>query len=435
MSSSFERTPIANHTKMSACLDAIAQRVCMENPSFHEKSTREKVLVLLQYLSSQQLIGVRQKESYHDLQNNFIGIALLGPDHASLPLISAAIFSSVAKRLGLNAHPCAFPFHVLSIIHAPTGQDLHGNVVPANAPHETMYVDPFQSTEEVSVEDLLKELKQMGTATTTHATYLGATAPPEMVLRTGRNILNSVQHLNTQAGGFGTRSRLAVPDVDNAFYAALWGSIMIGDNNEVAYRRRRNYLQHIIQHFESHNPNDVSLVEKYIMPLFEGHEEHEQLRDIVRATKGTDMMPKTSKRRTPEIAHDVKYKIGQVFRHKRYQYEGVITGWDVKCSASEDWIVQMRVNDLDRGANQSFYHVLCVSPYMDISAEAADVFSWVSSGGESSAPYRYVAEDNILIITPDYPEPLMWVAGRHFKRWDKVMHCFISNVRDEYPDD
>ena len=29
----------------------------------------------------------------------------------------------------------------------------------------------------------------------------------------------------------------------------------------------------------------------------------------------------------------------------------------------------------------------------------------------------------------------MKLAGRHFKRWDGDAHIFVSNVRDEYPDD
>ena len=48
---------------------------------------------------------------------------------------------------------------------------------------------------------------------------------------------------------------------------------------------------------------------------------------------------------------------------------------------------------------------------------------------------RYVAEDNIEIITPEVPHSLMDLAGRYFKRWNKETHRFISNIKDEYPDD
>jgi len=47
-----------------------------------------------------------------------------------------------------------------------------------------------------------------------------------------------------------------------------------------------------------------------------------------------------------------------MFQHKRYGYEGVIVGWDPKCAAPEEWIMQMGVDSLARGRHQSFYHVM-----------------------------------------------------------------------------
>ena len=54
--------------------------------------------------------------------------------------------------------------------------------------------------------------------------------------------------------------------------------------------------------------------------------------------------------------------------------------------------------------------------------------------GEDKA-VRYVAQENIEIITPEIPHNLMPLAGRHFKRWDKEIRTFVSNIKDEYPDD
>lgn len=48
---------------------------------------------------------------------------------------------------------------------------------------------------------------------------------------------------------------------------------------------------------------------------------------------------------------------------------------------------------------------------------------------------RYVAEENIEAVYSDPPAQLMQVAGRYFKRWDADKRVFVSNVRDEYPDD
>ena len=59
-----------------------------------------------------------------------------------------------------------------------------------------------------------------------------------------------------------------------------------------------------------------------------------------------------------------------------------------------------------------------------------------SPGYEASV--RYVAEENIEIITPDLSESstvLFKLAGKHFKKWDPSTRTFVSNIRDEYPDD
>jgi F-box protein 21 len=48
---------------------------------------------------------------------------------------------------------------------------------------------------------------------------------------------------------------------------------------------------------------------------------------------------------------------------------------------------------------------------------------------------RYVAEENIMVLEEDPSTQLLKLAGRYFKRWDKEEKVFVSNIRDEYPDD
>lgn len=35
----------------------------------------------------------------------------------------------------------------------------------------------------------------------------------------------------------------------------------------------------------------------------------------------------------------------------------------------------------------------------------------------------------------ELPSSLVAVAGKHFKRWDEETRTFVSNIRDEYPED
>ncbi len=46
-----------------------------------------------------------------------------------------------------------------------------------------------------------------------------------------------------------------------------------------------------------------------------------------------------------------------------------------------------------------------------------------------------MAEENIEIVEQDPGEQLMALAGKYFKRWDQNTKSFVSNIKDEYPDD
>lgn len=45
-------------------------------------------------------------------------------------------------------------------------------------------------------------------------------------------------------------------------------------------------------------------------------------------------------------------------RHIRYGYSCVIVFWDPTCQATDEWVERMGVRNLERGADQPFYHVL-----------------------------------------------------------------------------
>ena len=45
--------------------------------------------------------------------------------------------------------------------------------------------------------------------------------------------------------------------------------------------------------------------------------------------------------RTNRAKPEIKYRIGQVIKHKRWGYRAVIVGWDHQASAPEEWIKQV----------------------------------------------------------------------------------------------
>jgi F-box protein 21 len=184
-----------------------------------------------------------------------------------------------------------------------------------------------------------------------------------MVLRTARNIMNSVQTIRqTEAGMRGIQASWlnSSPDMDNAFYATIWAMLILGSNNDppsASTIRRRQYLPYLLEHFQTHFPWDVTLLEHYVVPMFRDQPEGQRLRQFVRSMHQVDAMRKPILSRN-EQSVNVKFKVGQLFQHKRYSYEGVVTGWDVSCDAGEEWIQNMGVDRLSSGRNQAFYHVL-----------------------------------------------------------------------------
>ncbi|MCJ1414554.1 hypothetical protein MMC32_000881 [Xylographa parallela] len=411
--------------EISTRLDAIADAIRAEYTDINYQSPRQKAISIAIYLRANNLTGIKDLHQYQDLQNNFLGIALHEEDHPSLPLISTAIYCSLAKRLNLEAHACGFPLHVYTIVISTPGLDLDGNRLPPDSDEpQSMYMDPFRSDREILVTDLQAQLRSLGMPKDIHSHALAPASTSEIVLRSGRNILNSVQEAHRSAvarNGHGSNSHITLvssfPDMESAFYGALWATLLLGippdgDGPAVSTIEPRNLLQPIVQHFETHFPGDVSLIDDYIVPLFRDFGEYAQLRETVRVIRAGDSIPKLVHERTEETSDQVKYLVGQVFKHKRYNYMAVIIGWDAECAAPEHWISQMRVHELPLGRHQSFYHVLV-----------------------EDNSVRYVAEENIAIVTPEIPHNLMPLAGKHFKRWDKQARRFVSNLKDEYPDD
>ncbi|KAJ9194233.1 hypothetical protein DTO164E3_5632 [Paecilomyces variotii] len=388
-------------------LDRIIADLTHEEPDIRASTPRSRALAIASYLRRRKLTGIEEDRDYHSLEHNFLGIALADPGHNSLPLISAAIYCYVAQGLGLNARPCGFPFHVHVIIIPPRGLDMDGRILADGAQGEPMYMDPFRSTGETPVSSLRSQLNFLGASNIEQSVFLGESETSEIVLRCGKNILRSIQHMSLQPA-------LAIPSIDigSAKYAGLWSSmIFAGPSRPIELRQHLPWLMEL---FATDFPSDLYLIEECLVPLFQGLPEYEHLRESLHVMKAVDEIPRQIRRRTS--AHqNVKYRVGQVFRHRRYDYTAIITGWDAECGAGEQWMRQMGIDDLQAGRHQSFYHVLV-----------------------EDRSSRYVAEENIEIIKPDIselPPVFSTIAGKHFKRWDEHSRTYISNIRDEYPDD
>lgn len=339
--------------------DRIAEAIRARHPDFDDLSVRRKAVEVAKYLREHNLVGNPSQEDYHALRNNFISIALFDEPHTSLPLQSVAIYCSVARRLGIHAKPSNYPTHVHAVVEAPSHVTLDGKVrtLEHDAELEIMHMDPWRSSDEVPREDLTLRLSQMGAPPNQHAFHLGATSNLDLALRTGRNIMNSVQKARDEQRG--TTRRTTYPDIECAWYGMLWSMMILGDNNPAAtLHRRRQCLPYLADHFQNHFPEDLGLLESIICPMFHNEREFTVLMHLITTARERDQNARAPSPRTAEGI--VEFKIGQHFQHKRYGYRGFIIGWDFKCSADARWIQQMRVDDLPRGQEQPFYNVVYV---------------------------------------------------------------------------
>lgn len=109
----------------------------------------------------------------------------------------------------------------------------------------------------------------------------------------------------------------------------------------------------------------------------------------------------------------VAFRVGQVIKHNKFGYRGVIVGWDPKTKAPESWI---NVNhDNLEWRKRPNYAVL------------------VHTHDRSPAQITYVVEENIEIITDT--EIIHPDADDYFDGFDGAQYTFRPWLRDLYPHD
>lgn len=350
-------------------LDGLADAFKEAHPDWAQLSTRRRALLLVGFLRAAGYQGA-PGERYGQIQQNFIGLALSERNHEALPLITNVIFCSVAERLGMEASPCGYPYHIYSIVQAQPNTTLDGAHAPNSESPDVMYLDPFRSTEEVSRLDLEGQLRSMGASAASFATYLEAANPVEMVIRTARNIRRAVESGNgladPAASTIGIQYTHTHLNLHSALHAALWAWLYLERGDAVrggeeaggiALHRRRILISKVVQQCLEFYPWEIWLVERYMASLFHDLPEEGDFLYIIQREHTADRNKKALKRRG-EHTRDVKYRVGQCFKHKRYGYYGAVVGWDPYCNAGDDWMHAMNIDGLPNGRNQAFYNVL-----------------------------------------------------------------------------
>ncbi|KAF1811189.1 YccV-like-domain-containing protein [Eremomyces bilateralis CBS 781.70] len=396
-------------------LDDLAERFRQYTPEHGRLSTRETAVALAAFLRDQGFQGVPEAD-YHELRNRFIGIALRHPHHRALPLVNAAIYCGVARRLGITAHPTDFPLHIMVIVQASESKTLDGRPLTDEATDDQkrMFMDPFRDSREHSVEELRGLLSAMEVHPDSWPDFMTPASTIDLVLRNARNILNGLhrhRHYDfpQNIDPWGATGEAEHPTDEDLLYSSVWAQLMLSQQPQDVRRLADFYAVRL----QDERKYDVPLIEKYLLTEDGPHTQSTlTLSTVCTRTRLDDMRSVTVKRRNTAEVGRVKYRVGQMMKHARYGYTGLVVGWDSKCEQSEEWIRTMNVDALGGGRSQAFYLVR-------------------ASDGHT----KYVAEESIKVYMGEPSDRTMRGAGEFFQRFDQQTREFISNIRDEYPDD
>lgn len=330
-------------------LDAMATEFRKEYRLFNTWSTRQQALTLVQWLREKKgFLGLPMlmgESDYRNLRNCLIGHALSEDDHSSLPIISCAIFQQVATRLGLQADLVSYPGHVHVSVEPPTCFDADGNpLTPPTLNSGRIYFNPHGSSDEVSKALLRRRLVEVGWQGNPDA-VLESASIPETITRTANNIVATYNMATTLPDTHPSQPslrhlRAGYPDLnlEAAKYAYMWASIMMaGVTTPFWAVQVSTFLSHVLARSYQ---EDMWIVEKYLRPAYNrwretqpnvlnNHVTERELHYVLNSLRNIDnrVVDTTNRRYTQEIQQRVVYRVGDVFRHKRYGYVGVINGW------------------------------------------------------------------------------------------------------------
>ncbi|KAK4161669.1 hypothetical protein QBC43DRAFT_323399 [Cladorrhinum sp. PSN259] len=445
-------------------LDEYAERFRSENSQFKSLTTRGKAVSLVRWLRRNNLVGTELPgASFRNLRNCFIGHALSDETHPALPIISSAIYVCVAERLGLVATCLSFPSHVHAAVFAPPGEDPDGN--PTSNPEKTnlarVYIDPYGSDQEVTVRDLRLKLQEFGWSRQIES-FLNPSSVPAIVQRAAHHIKTTWTAdaaLQDHARSVEmTRLRTGLPpgfDLDAAYSAALWADLL---SKQAESPHWDSTLDDLLARVLRETPEDAWLVKRYISPMYErfarawpARGDRTGARDPRKAVEMIENLdarkPEVSRRYTELTKTKVLYKIGQVFRHRRYRYIGIINGWachnHALPSPAPFYVTPEDVHDMAGLQHGHGHHQQNGTGQMANGHHGGrrsnrpnpdKVYYTCMSPGYD---HLRLSQDNVEIIKDSnlIPEQLFIIAGKFFKRFDRKTCTFVSNMKEIYPDD
>ncbi|RUS73899.1 hypothetical protein EGW08_018335, partial [Elysia chlorotica] len=299
-------------------------------------------------------------------------------DRQAIPITLCLILMGIARRLGVVLEPVSYPeTFIVRWLESPfrSGRERY------------TYVDPFNGRYSMSSVELTSPATEQ-------------CSKHEVLMRMLRNLLNTWRQTLAQHERRQTMLRYVVEmkcmvDLSNYHHVILMVQLLL--QLEVNIQWAINLIQELVA---IHPALTTALSD---IPL-----KCETMLSSLREKVGK---PRTDKVKRRADHPEIKYAVGLIMQHNKYDYRCVVCGWDSTCQAPEEWIRQMGVDRLPDGRNQPFYRV------------------WVEDGSE-----RYAAQEN-LRVAPTPGEVTVTKIGRMFDCYNGLFYEANPYLASDYPDD
>ncbi|KAJ3179480.1 hypothetical protein HDU85_004891 [Gaertneriomyces sp. JEL0708] len=352
---------------------------------------------------------------YYNVRNSLIDKVL--ERRTGLPITLALLYHAVGRRLGLTIDMISFPQHFLARVVTEDGTPwfvdcFRHQALPQLEP-------PFRSRQ-----DCLTLLGEMGLRF--NEEFLEPATSRALYTRMASNILSGVH---------GVQRDQELVHIYWYAYGAVVVKLLLEPSLSDATTSYRRMLYSLIR---TEYPEDLWFAEADLLKLrqvvnsnnamqwketLRARLECQLVEDVILGIKSENDPHKlpSVKHRSPERPSNPKFRVGQLITHARYNYVGVIYGWDYTCLADEEWITSMGVDYLSSGRDQPFYNVYALS-----------------GPSRMSNTRRYVAEQNITTGNEDV-RPFLEEEelGQWFMKWDEDKQIFTMapDCARQYPDD
>ncbi|EFN56754.1 hypothetical protein CHLNCDRAFT_144212 [Chlorella variabilis] len=279
------------------------------------------------------------RERYYETTNSLLDFVL--SNREGIPISLAVLYEAVGVRAGLPITLLNVPMHVVCAMEDPGGGGQEA---------QRWFVDVFGGGRVLDRFEFSQFLQGLGLPGDQFGLEAQAMTPAQCWMRMCRNLL----HLHREHAEYGKLKAVALLMAAAAGEGSGKPACQAGGVALLLLPAAANACMALQQHHEA-----AELLQTLVGGTYQVQQGHAA---ALHATALRSMLGEIEA--AAEAVHPregqeaVSFVVGQVIRHRRYQYRGVIIGWDPECRASEEWVQQMGVDRLPGGRRQPFYHVL-----------------------------------------------------------------------------